>query len=1698
MEKFNNRATRGLSYLLIYLTAMQPLHPAFAALTPDNPCTQVKNTGNIPVVNIAAPNAAGISHNTYKDFSVGTPGAVLNNSTAAGKSQLAGQLGANANLKGKAAGLIINEVTGTARSNLQGKVEVFGNKANVLIANPNGITCDGCGFINTPAVTLTTGKPQLDQQGMLDALEIKKGSITIGGKGLDGATTDYVDILSRATELNGKINAKNLTLTQGANRVNFKSGAITPIAGEGAKPLLAVDTKALGGMYAQRIRLVATEDGVGANIANLTSTQQGITLSANGKIQLGHTNAKTDLNVSAKQVDIGRGATAKSGRDVTVAGTTLNNSGSLVAGRDMRLFNDSLTNTQATIQANNNLWIQKDAAGNKGVKVENRSGTIKTNNGDLVVRTEILNNVRDKIIVREKKDLRYTNLSIDKDVHIRNISDEKNYVPSLIKKEVEGEIIALSPGSQIDSGKNLYINAKRLENNTSGISSFADMFLTGTNFINISKVFKETEHTVNFRSETLYEQSIRKSKTPTSAIGSEHKGIMDDGTPLILAYYRVKNKETAFRKETLLSANINASGNIIADFYGGMEIVTAPKPEKFISTTSSTINIKGSNVLFSAGAIFINGIVHADSDLNLLSRDNMMFDHAWLMSNRNIDINSISTISSRLLTLSGYDISLSSKNGSVTSISNTTPFIFKSDFSRQYSEFNANRNLSINAAKNILLIGVNFGNNHNTSLIAGDKITIDNVANDLVTHQINPENTELNQQEQFDNALLNLSKINSRGSIFAKAKNDLSLSGVSLSSGDDIELISTGTINITSKKTGDVYKKFLPVTRTPELSSNINAGRNLLINSGGSINITTGKLSARNNISILAGNTILLLPTAYSAIAIPDEDNKDERNVVTQIHSGRNLTIATNGDLMASGSAITSGSDMTLSANGKMEFYALKNYSMREENKEFRESTTQQHVELNSGGALTLLSNSSILFQATKLIAKYTMDVAAKGGFLYAQAMEETNHYEKETSSRTWYGKKKKGKQTYHNTSNKVTGFTGGGDINLLSRDDSTYEASKINAGKNARLTSTYGKVNFKAVKNTTFEQTITTSKGFFIKHADKGYTKDTWLLPTIHTGGKLTVDVATGITADVKIRNARSLQNALLIVSNTPGAEWLKGLNIRKDVKWNAVQDAYSSWNHKSQSLNPVVGAVIAIAVAAVTAGSGIAALAANGAVAATGTAGMTATIIQGAAYSGMTALTSQAAVALVDNKGNLSKTLQAMGSSDSVKSLVTSMVIGGALSGFDSVMGWDKAANGTTLDPAKAKLPMLSNGDWSKVAQRVAGQSVINSSVGTAINGGGFKDNFTNALLANVGNQINAEGANLIGNNGQVLGVPGKMLSHAVVSGVAAEIGGGNGKGAAAGAMAAELAGIVMGSSLFEPKYKNEVDKQVANLLKATQKNETSVLIAKVIGSLAGAIITNSPNGVNSGANAAEITYRYNLLEHEIDQMFQENAKDLEAARKGDKAAQARVDARITAAMMVIDYVPIAGGIKSALEAQTSLDYLLTAASVIPGLGAAGTAAIKQTRKLLNSGNIKEAEKAFEVVKNEVALIPRPAWRKSEIDVGKSLGSEWREQVSFKGGKEVRSGTAGSVRPDWCLGTICSVEVKNYNIAKNQNGLINNVSKQSIERQANLPVGMKQRVIIDIRGQSVSLDQERAIIKGIVQKSNGSIDPVSIEFKR
>lgn len=1515
MDKLAHPLARGASWLLIYLTAVQPLHPAIAAgITAANGNTQVAiKPGNVPVVNIATPNAAGISHNTYQDFNVGTPGAVLNNATQGGKTQLGVTIdNGNARLKGKPAELIINEVTSGNRSELKGRLEVFGNKAGVMIANPNGITCDGCGFINTPSVTLTTGKPQFDKQGALDALEVKKGAVIIGGNGLDGAGAEYVDVISRATELNGKINAKTLTLTQGANRVSFKDGTVKPIAGEGAKPQLAVDTKALGGMYAGKIRLVATEAGVGVNLSNVISTQRDISLTTAGKITLSNVKAQTDLNVSGRDIVTPAGFSVRAERDMTLAATTVDNRSSTTAHGDMRVFASTVRNTGngASLHSHKNLWIQKDAQGNKATLVENRSARIQTNTGDLVIRSEKLDNIRD-ILTYEWKDISPNSTAFVNLPQFRTISAIRHASGNITLADViywdatlggkwfgtanfnQSDLVntarkeyrrtATSSAASIQAGRNVYLNTTYLTNNESLIKANQDLILTGKTFNHISGITGTRD------TWSSYNTAYRPSNTASPAVPENQLTIA--GKQNKTYAFQKTGEINSWKNPTLSPAILSAGGNLVADF---SERIESTEPYATNVQYSEVIGrpdtMTARNILLRAGSIVTTDVMKASGDITLQSDRGTKMALALMTAGKDISVLAGVGVESWQSELKGQNITLVSRGGDVTSHTSEWPNFFHSDGLRWLGSLEASRDLSVTAGGNILLRNTRFPVlSQNISLVANGDITFDK--NDAMLWHGRPGAvlTYARKQELF-NRMLPGEPLRASGDITLSARR-LSLYGAGLEAGGNISLSSAANTDLNMRSLSDLYSEFFPDSRIPELRSNVKAGGNLLISSAADIGVQGAHIVAGKTATLQAGKLLWLGAYGYGVTDSSNDNNRDELNVLTRLHGAKSLTLAANGGIQADGSTLNSDGNITLTSGGNMQFQSARGTVYRESGNSWTENVSQTGVTLNSGGALTVISGGSILFQASRLLAKGAMDVAAKGGWLYAQAMEESSHYERQTTKRKWWGKKTTVKQTKRTTTNRVTEFIAGGNLSLLSRDDSTYEASKIEAKKNATLTSTNGKVNFLAVKNTTFEQTVSTSKGFYIKQANKGYSEGKWVLPSVYAGGKLTVNAASGISADIKAKNGQALQGAITALGALPGTEWLKGLNTRSDVQWNTVKDAYDSWNYKSQSLNPAVAAVIAIAAAAATAGSSLAATVASSVTSTVGGGAVT----TGAVTAGMSSLAAQAAVALVENQGNLSKTLSALGSSSSVKSLATSMVIGGALAGFDKVMNID-------VPPDKAQLPALvKNEGWGKIVQRVAGQSVISSSLNTAIIGGSFKDNLTNALLANIGNQINAEGAGLIGDNGEVLGIPGKSLSHAVVAGISAEIGRGDGKGAAAGALAAELAGVVMQSSLFEPANLNERERQLLRLQEALNGNEAKEQTARVIGALTGALITHTPEGVYSGADSAQNVYRYNMTEHMLQQYALDNQRDILAASKGDTAAAKRVQARREAASIV-----------------------------------------------------------------------------------------------------------------------------------------------------------------------------------------------------
>ncbi|WP_316144010.1 two-partner secretion system putative hemagglutinin TpsA2 [Pseudomonas aeruginosa] len=362
---------------------LNPIVAAAAGLALDKAAggnTGLSQAGNgVPVVNIATPNGAGLSNNHFRDYNVGANGLILNNATGKTQgTQLGGIILGNPNLKGQAAQVILNQVTGGNRSTLAGYTEVAGQSARVIVANPHGITCQGCGFINTPRATLTTGKPIMDGQ-RLERFQVDGGDIVVEGAELNVGNLEQFDLITRSAKLNAKLYAKNLNIVTGRNDVQADSLQATPRAADGSeKPQLAIDSSALGGMYAGAIRLVGTEQGVGVKLAGDMAASGGdIRIDASGKLSLAQASSQGDLKIAAQAVEL-NGKTYAGGSAEIRSAEELVNRQSLAARERIALEAAHIDNA-GVIEAG----VEPDERRNARGDLELRSGTLR-NAGSLV------------------------------------------------------------------------------------------------------------------------------------------------------------------------------------------------------------------------------------------------------------------------------------------------------------------------------------------------------------------------------------------------------------------------------------------------------------------------------------------------------------------------------------------------------------------------------------------------------------------------------------------------------------------------------------------------------------------------------------------------------------------------------------------------------------------------------------------------------------------------------------------------------------------------------------------------------------------------------------------------------------------------------------------------------------------------------------------------------------------------------------------------------------------------------------------------------------------------------------------------------------------------------------------------------------------------------------------------------------------
>lgn len=392
--------------------AEAPILPDTTA--PGNRYPLVQETANgIPLVNISAPTAGGVSRNDYERFNIPTKGAILNNSYTLSKTELAGYVQGNANMAQGPAKIIVNQVTSGNPTTMNGFLEVAGHKADVIIANPNGITVNGGGFINTARAILTTGKPEYDNKERLKDFRIDNdATILITGNGLNGKKADTLELYTRAAEIKAAIFGNTVHVTTGANVIDANTGKVTAIEGKGKKPEIAIDVKDLGGMYAGRIFLIGNEKGLPIDIKGAIESQHMVLDNQGNLYHAGTTHSTEDMTIHAKTIQ-NTGTMAASGNmtlradgqitndktigsvgNMAITANQVTNHKTIASEKDLSITTTSeeenaLDNSNSEILANGNVTIQAS-------HTDNMNGNIASGS-TLSIQGKTLNNSQGKL-----------------------------------------------------------------------------------------------------------------------------------------------------------------------------------------------------------------------------------------------------------------------------------------------------------------------------------------------------------------------------------------------------------------------------------------------------------------------------------------------------------------------------------------------------------------------------------------------------------------------------------------------------------------------------------------------------------------------------------------------------------------------------------------------------------------------------------------------------------------------------------------------------------------------------------------------------------------------------------------------------------------------------------------------------------------------------------------------------------------------------------------------------------------------------------------------------------------------------------------------------------------------------------------------------------------------------------------------------
>ncbi|EGG78634.1 Filamentous hemagglutinin [Gluconacetobacter sp. SXCC-1] len=783
-----------------------------------------KTQNGIDQVNIATPNAAGVSHNDFIQYGVPESGVILNNATTATETKIGGVVYGNTNLDGHAASLILNEVTGTLPTQMLGYTEVAGHQASVVVANPNGITCAGCGFINTAHVTLATGTPEMDASGNLKDIVVRGGNITFEGKGGDFTTVPVLDILSRSVTLKAQVNAKTATIVAGRNRVDYGTNAAHPLASDGtAAPEFAIDTAALGGMYANRIYMVVNEAGAGVRVDGTMAANAGdMTLTDAGDLVL-------------------NGSMAASGNLQAQVGGQVSNAGTLQSGGGMQLAAGGALNNSGTIGGGTTLAARAAAIGNSGTVTAgagalslsatgalDNSGGIGASGGALSARAGSLANTGTIAAQAE--------LTLASGSTLSNAGGQISSTTGLASIAAVGALDNTG-GKILDQSGDMTLSAQAVTNNGGAIQAGGSL----------------TAALASYTSDTTASLTAQQALAVTATGAVDNEGTLGGGTGVSVTADHIANGASALLVATAGNLTLNAAGT------GGLANTGIIKSQSASgSLTIDAATLANSDSILAAGTLGVRTAGTVTSTGTLYGAAGLSLAAGGALSNRGGQLGSDTGV-----------VQLAA-----ASLDNTGGKIIATDGGLNIDAASvANNNGWLQAAALMSIVTTALGNTGGV-IRSGSDIVVDGVSNESALGSVN--NTE-GKIEATDDINISGGNIDNTGGTLLAASGNASIDTegtLSNSFVNDNGILQAAT-NVSLKTEAYSSTANSVVTAGNLLSINVtgdtdNEGELI---GGSGIEIATGVLTNKSTGTIAATSGNLALTTTGSPAAIPAFSN---------------------------------------------------------------------------------------------------------------------------------------------------------------------------------------------------------------------------------------------------------------------------------------------------------------------------------------------------------------------------------------------------------------------------------------------------------------------------------------------------------------------------------------------------------------------------------------------------------------------------------------------------------------------------------------------------------------------------------------------------------------------------------------------------------------------------------------------------------